>query len=85
MGQITLRGLDPDLEQKIRNEAKREGKSINKFIADVISRSDPFRQNKKPPKARSLKALAGGWSAQEADQFFKTIQRLEKIDEDLWK
>jgi hypothetical protein len=32
MTQITLRGLDPDMEQKIRRMARNSGKSLNRVI-----------------------------------------------------
>lgn len=32
-----------------------------------------------------LDKLVGTWSEQEAEQFMKSIEDFEKIDEDLWK
>ncbi len=85
MGQITLRGLEPDIEKKIREQAKLQGKSINKYILDVIGTHDQFQKSGKRSKACSLKKLAGGWKQNEADQFFESIQGLEQIDERLWR
>jgi len=85
MGQITLRGLDPKIEEKIRQIADHQGKSINKIMLEMISKSDIFHEVTKKPEADSLKNLAGGWSKKEADRFFESIQSCEQIDSELWK
>ena len=36
MAQITLRGIDPQIEGKIRMMAKKTGKSLNRIILDMI-------------------------------------------------
>jgi len=85
MGQITLRGLSPDVEEQIRKKAKQEGKSINKFISEIIGKNEQLQKSKKKTKAHSLKRLSGGWSREEADQFLNSLQFLEPVDEDPWK
>ena len=82
MTQITLRGLDPAIEREIRKIAKKSGKSLNHVIQDMISRS--AGPDKKPP-ANSLRKLAGGWSEEDAMEFFESIKSCEQIDADIWK
>ena len=36
MRQITLRGMDPEVERKIRRMAKTTGKSLNRVILDML-------------------------------------------------
>ncbi|MBT8364206.1 MAG: type II toxin-antitoxin system HicB family antitoxin [Deltaproteobacteria bacterium] len=36
MGQITLRGIEPKFEKKIRLLAKKSGKSLNRVILDIL-------------------------------------------------
>ena len=36
MRQITLRGMDPEVERTIRRMAKTTGKSLNRVILDMI-------------------------------------------------
>jgi len=36
MPQITLRGMDPEVERKIRRIAKMSGKSLNRVILELI-------------------------------------------------
>jgi hypothetical protein len=82
MTQITLRGLDPAIEREIRKIAKKSGKSINHVIQDIIRRS--AGPDKKPP-ADSLRKLAGGWSQEDAMEFFESIKSCEQIDAEMWK
>ncbi len=85
MGQITLRGLDPGIESKIRQMANHQEKSMNKILLEMINTNDAFHQAPKRPRANSLRKLAGGWSQKEADDFSESIQSCEQIDSELWK
>lgn len=83
MSQITIRGIDPDIEQKIRWGAKKNGQSINKFLKGIIHKE--FGKGGRKPKANSIRKLAGGWSKVEADAFESSISACEQIDEDMWR
>ena len=85
MAQITLRGMDPELEKEIRRMARENNKSLNRVILDIIYRFTGLDKGYKKPKANSLKGLAGGWSQKEASEFLKSIRSCEKIDEDMWR
>ncbi len=85
MGQITLRGLDPKIENKIRQMANHQGKSINRILLEMVSRNGAFHRTAKGPGTNSLGKLAGGWSKEEADRFSESIQSCEQIDGELWK
>jgi predicted transcriptional regulator len=82
MRQITLRGMDPEVEHKIRRIAKKTGQSLNRVILDMIHQHTGL--NKKKPPAASLKELAGGWSDKDAAEFFDAIKPCEQIDEEMW-
>ncbi len=85
MSQITLRGLDPDLEREIRKRAKETGRSLNRVIMDMIYKSMGVERRPKRTAAASLKELAGGWSDKEAAEFLESIQSCEQVDEEMWK
>jgi len=84
MPQITLRGMDPDVERTIRNLAKKSGKSINRVILDLVYQHAGFAKKGAGPLASSLKKMAGGWSEEEASAFFESIKSCEQIDADMW-
>lgn len=84
MAQITLRGMDPDIERDVRKTAKASGKSINKVILDIIYQYAGRKKTPFQPPAHSLRELAGGWNQKEADDFNAAIKPCEQIDADMW-
>ena len=85
MSQITLRGIDPEVEKEIRKISRKTGKSLNIVIQEIIYKHTGFSQKRKTPAAHSLRKLAGGWSEKEAADFFETVKSCEQIDEEMWK
>ena len=85
MSQITLRDLDPDIEKMIRQEARKSKKSLNRVIQEMLQLKTDTGKKKRTSQGQSLKSLAGGWSDQEAAEFFESIKSCEQIDEDMWK
>ncbi|MGB5424568.1 MAG: hypothetical protein WBN03_20550 [Desulfobacterales bacterium] len=82
MSQITLRGLEPVIEHKIRRIAKKTGKSINRVVLEMLNQS---AKSLKTAPAASLRDLAGGWTEKEASEFKEAIKICEQIDEVMWK
>ena len=82
MSQITLRGIDPEIEQSIRQMAKERHQSLNVVLKEIIRQN--FKKGKPKPAAGTLKSLAGGWTEQEASDFMKAIEPCEQIDEEMW-
>jgi hypothetical protein len=85
MPQITLRGMDSEMEQDIRKIARKSGKSLNRVILDIIYEHTGYRKGKKVPPADSLRRLAGGWSEKDASEFLTSIKSSEQIDEEMWR
>lgn len=85
MAQITIRDMDPEIEQKIRKISRMTGKSLNKVILEMIYNYTGFNKKKQASPAASLRKLSGGWSKKEASDFLKSIASCEQIDEDMWK
>jgi hypothetical protein len=85
MGRITIRGMDPDQERKIRSKAMKSGKSINKTILEMIAKQTGAKRKKIIPHTESLRKMAGGWTKKYADEFMAAIKSCEQIDEEMWK
>ena len=85
MTQITLRGLDPEMENKIRMAARENGKSLNRVILDILNRYIGSQDPNKRSPADSLRKLAGGWGEKDASRFLESIKSCEQIDEEMWK
>ncbi|MBA3027326.1 MAG: hypothetical protein FP816_00705 [Desulfobacteraceae bacterium] len=82
MQQLTIRGLDLDVEKEIRKIAKLRGKSINQVIKEAVHKE--FKTKDEKPAA-SLRNLAGGWTRKEAADFESAIKSCEQTDEEMWK
>ena len=85
MAQITLRGIDPEVEKEIRMISRRSGKSLNRIILDMIYQYKGFGEGNKNVQADSLRKLAGGWSDNDASEFLESIRSCEQIDEEMWR
>jgi hypothetical protein len=85
MGQITIRGIAPEIEKEIRRISKESGKSINLVIQEIIHQHAGFSKKPKNTPSESLRRLAGGWSEKEAGDFLAAIKSCEQVDEELWK
>lgn len=85
MSQITVRGMDEEVEQTIRRIARQKGKSLNRVILDMIYDYTGRKKKSEEPRGRSLRKLAGGWSRKQAEEFFESIRSCEQIDEAMWK
>jgi len=85
MSQITIRGLDEEVEKRIRKEAKQKGKSLSKVLLDMLYERTGSKKEKQNPRGESLRKLAGGWSRKEADRFLESIKSCEQIDKGMWK
>jgi hypothetical protein len=83
MRQITIRGLEPEVEQKIRRIASENHMSINQVLKEIIHKE--FGKGKRKPRGASLRDLSGGWSREMADEFDLAIQSCEQIDKEMWQ
>jgi hypothetical protein len=85
MAQITLRGMDPGVEQAVRKMARKSGKSLNRVILDIIYENTRYGKSRNISPADSLRTLAGGWSEKDASEFLESIKSSEQIDEEMWR
>jgi hypothetical protein len=82
VSQITVRGLDPQIERDIRRIAKTTGKSLNQVVLEMLGQTAGPR--KRSP-ADALRKLAGGWTKNEAAEFNEATKICEQIDEEMWR
>ncbi len=83
MTQITLRGMDPEIERGVRRLARKRGKSLNRVILDMIYHHTGQKKGDNRLPANSLRTLAGGWSEKDASEFMESIKSCEQIDEEI--
>ena len=78
---IAERGLIPDDLAALKQQAEREGISMNRLaLRRLVDKPQP--ESSGAPS--ELEALAGTWSQEEADRFEAAIAPLEQVEPDLW-
>lgn len=88
MNQLTIRGFDDDLKERIRSLAEREGISLNRAAVKLLKRGVGLMDGGEGMGrvGNSLDHLFGKWSKEEADEFNAIIEEeCERIDESIWQ
>jgi len=83
MRQLTIRGLDEPLFQRLQQFARQEGISLNKAALLLLKRGaglDPARQQAEEV-GHSLDHLIGAWSQEEEHAFLKATRLFDQIDD----
>ena len=82
MASLTLKGLEPALLERLKQQAGRRGLSLNAFARQLLARSvglgDPMTAYD------DLDHLAGSWSAAQLAEFRENTRPFGEIDPELW-
>ena len=82
---FNLRGIPREAMLSLKKQAKNQEMSVNLLILKMIQMSIGYAQPIKMATYHELDALAGAWSAKEADEFSKNTEQFENIDKDIWQ
>ena len=85
MSVITLRGLNRKAEKKARIDAARKGKSMNRFLLDIIEERVLGDQEGKPHEYDDLDHLFGSITAEDARIIDEAVKEQREIESELWK
>lgn len=88
MNQLTIRGYDDELAQRLRNIAKKEGISLNKAAIRLLRKGANLAEPALEPDAigSGLDPFIGTWTDEEADAIQAEVdEAFGNIDEDLWR
>jgi hypothetical protein len=85
MKAVTLRKLQAKLAKATRQEANREGTSINKAVISFLENHATVRSKNRLAVHEDLDSLQGSWSKKEAADFDKALAAQRTIDPELWK
>lgn len=85
--QLTLRGLGPELERRVRKLATDENLSLNQAALRLMQRGAGLseRRARTDSIGGALDDLIGTWSAAQAKEVLAAVGDFEHVDEDLWK
>jgi len=84
MSVITLRGLAPEARKRIRRDAQRSGKSMNRFLVELIERHVVGPRRDRFPEHDDLDDLIGSMSQGDADAIESAVAEQRTIEGDLW-
>ncbi len=86
MSSLSIRGLEDDLSEHLKNVAFSEQKSVNQFVIDVLKQRLGMDKPKKFTNCyHDLDQLFGSWSDASFDSIQEKIGAERQIDDELWK
>ncbi len=85
MKAITIRGVEPELSEKLKQTARLQGKSTNRLILDMIKKELGWEKEKQYSRRyKDLDDLFGKWSESEFQNIGNKIEEERQIDPELW-
>ncbi len=81
MAQYTIRNVPESVDRRLREEARRQGKSLNQIAVDVLRRG--LGLSEEVPRYDDLDDLAGTWVADPAVD--RALEEQDRIEPELWK
>jgi superfamily I DNA/RNA helicase len=86
MAAISIRGLNDKALERLRDQARREGMSLNTLAARLLeSQAGIHVPGRKLKAFDDLDSLAGTWKAADARAFEAAVAPFSEVDETLWK
>ncbi len=86
MNQLTVRGLDIELNKALKQEAAEQGVSVNRLVVQVLREAVGLYAT--APTVREfhdLDHLAGTWNTADAAEFDDALNEQRQIDAELWQ
>ncbi len=85
MSSLSIRGVDPQLAEILKQKAKGVQKSTNQLVLEILRKHVGLEKEKRfTQEYDDLDNLFGRWSGKEFDQISSKIDAERKIDEGLW-
>lgn len=84
MTTMTLRGIDENLAQRLKEMARNQGVSLNSLALRLIREATGVDKRKRTFVHHDLDTLAGTWSKDDEAEFRIATRLLETVDEEMW-
>jgi plasmid stability protein len=86
MKAVTIRGVEPEVADKLKLTAAEQGKSINQLALEIVKEGLGLNKERKFSREyNDLDHLFGSWSEDEFRQIHKKIDQERQVDQELWK
>ncbi|HHS12284.1 MAG TPA: antitoxin [bacterium] len=84
MKTITIRGIDEELADAIREKSRKKQESMNQTVIKLLKEGVGLTKKNLFPEYTDLDSLAGTWTVEEEIVFMKHLEGFETIDEEMW-
>jgi len=85
MKAVTIRGIEPEVSERLKLAAAEQGKSVNQLTIEIIKESLGLKKEKKFSREYDdLDDLFGRWSEDEFEEISSKIASERQIDQNLW-
>ena len=86
MKTLTVRGIESELADTLKDMAKRQGKSVNQIVINALKKYSGFEKERKFTQVHhDLDDMFGKWTPEEFNEIQRKIDTERKIDPELWK
>jgi plasmid stability protein len=85
MSTLTIHALEPAVEKRIRSKAKRDGRSLNQTLKELLAASVGVRTPPETDHRADFKEFHGIWNKRDAREFKSATADLETIDPADWQ
>jgi hypothetical protein len=86
MKAVTIRGVDPEVAEKLKSSAAKQGKSINQVALEMIKEGLGLKKARRFSREYDdMDHLFGRWTEKEFEEIHTKIERERRVDQELWK
>ena len=85
MSTLTIHALDVAVEKRIRAKAKRDGRSLNRTLKELLARSVGVSPTPAADHRADFAEFCGIWTSEDAREFEAATADLERIDQEDWQ
>jgi hypothetical protein len=82
---LTIHNIDNSLLMLLREKAKKEDKSINQTVKEIMEQSVGIKSKKNDAYNSEFKDLCGIWPENDVWEFENATSDFEKIDSEDWR
>jgi len=85
MKTLTIHALDPDVERRVRGKAKKERKSLNQTLKELLAESVGCSGDPRSDRGSEFAEFAGLWTDQDQREFEAATADLSHVDKADWR
>lgn len=85
MAVLTIHALDAAVERRVRTKARKERKSLNQTLKELLAESVGSTSSPVPDRRAEFAEFSGVWSEKDLREFTAATVDLETIDKADWQ